>query len=179
MSSRFTSPFDDLLERNRRELDALYRDAGPSRTSRTPAIPTASEPARGSTSRIPEGAARRDGPPPSSATAASGGTSADSPAERLLNERYGNAWRFEVTSRRREKDEAIVVGTLRLPGSGGVRTQFGSARISASGAGAGSGSAGGIDFSFGGAAAERPLAAEEAAFRRAHEDALASCTALL
>ena len=46
MSSRFTSPFDDLLERNRRELDALYRDAGPSRTSRTPATPTASEPAR-------------------------------------------------------------------------------------------------------------------------------------
>ena len=103
---------------------------------------------------------------------------AASPAERLLDERYGDGWRFEITSRRREKDEAIVVGALRLPGSGGVRTQFGSARISPGG-GAGSGSAGGVAFTFGGAAGESPLAAEEAAFERAREDALARCAALL
>ena len=105
---------------------------------------------------------------------------AASPAERLLDERYGDGWRFEVTSRRREKDEAIVVGTLRLPGSGALRTQFGSARIP-SGGGSGSGSAGGVAFSFGAGAGtgESPFAAEEAAFERAREDALASCAALL
>ena len=49
----------------------------------------------------------------------------------------------------------IVVGTLRLPGTGGVRTQFGSARIS-TGGGATAGSAGGIAFSFGGESTEAP-----------------------
>ena len=169
MSSRYTSAFDELLERNRRELDALYEDRGgrgASRPGRTPPAPA------------PPGTAPVATAPESGETAPAGPIPAASPAERRLTERYGDAWRFEVTSRRRENDEIIVVGTLRLPGSGGVRTQFGSARIAASG-GSTAGSAGGVVFSFGGGAGANPLAAEEAAFERAREDALASCADLL
>ena len=172
MSSRYTSAFDDLLEKNRRELDALYQGAGPSTSSRATAAPAAPEPV--SANRPPDTTPVDPGPAAPIAPA----PPAASPAERLLNERLGDGWRFEVTSRRREKDEVIVVGTLRLPGSGGVRTQFGSARISAGG-GATAGSAGGVAFSFGGGNTESPLGAEEAAFERAREDALANCASLL
>ncbi len=155
---RPTSPFDELLESNRRELDALYRGAvGAERGAPAP------------------GSAPADAPPPS-------------PAERLLNERYGDGWRFEVTSRRREANEAVVAGTLTLPHPGGARAWFGSAPIAAgadAGA-AGEGSAAGVGFSFGGggtaaagAGTADAIAAEEAAFERAREDALAHCVALL
>ena len=176
MSSRYTSAFDDLLAKNRRDLDALYQGAGPS-SSRGTAPASDPNPASASGTRAPDPVSRGEAPPARAAPAAEP-PSAASPAERLLNERYGDGWRFEVTSRRREKDEVVVVGTLRLPGSGGVRTQFGSARIAAGG-GSTAGSAGGVAFSFGGRAGESPLAAEEAAFERAREDALASCAALL
>ena len=103
---------------------------------------------------------------------------AASPTERLLDERYGDGWRFEVTSRRRERDEVIVVGSLRLPGAGGgcgpssvPRASRGVARPRARRAG--------FAFSFGGTGGESPLGAEEAAFERAREDALANCAALL
>ena len=194
MSSRFTSAFDDLLAKNRRELDALYQGAAPSGRGRAPTASPVPGLPPAPPDRAPEPPSRAEKGPPGPAdggdrwdrgTAADGGTGAAtepppaaSPAARLLDERYGDGWRFEITSRRREKDEAIVVGALRLPGSGGVRTQFGSARISPGG-GAGSGSAGGVAFSFGGAAAGTPLAAEEAAFERAREDALARCAALV
>ena len=177
MSSRFTSAFDDLLDKNRRDLDALYEGTGASRPRRTAAAPAPAGPAPAAADRAPGPASRE--PEPSAPAAPAGAPRSDaSPAARLLDERYGDGWRFEVTSRRREKDEVIVVGTLRLPGSGGVRTQFGSARIAAGG-GSAAGSAGGVAFSFGGGGGESPLAAEEAAFERAREDALASCTALL
>ncbi len=173
MSSRYTSAFDDLLAKNRRDLDALYQSAGPSAPSRAPAAPATAPPAP-----APASSAPRDADPAAPSAPSATLPSIASPAERLLDERYGDGWRFEVTSRRREKDEVIVVGTLRLPGSGGVRTQFGSARIAAAG-GSSTGSAGGVAFSFGEGAGESPLAAEEAAFERAREDALASCAALL
>ena len=177
MSSRFTSAFDDLLDKNRRELDALYRGSGAAGPGRPAAAHTPAGPAPAAADRAPGPASRE--PEPSAPTAPAGTPRSDaSPAARLLEERYGDGWRFEVTSRRREKDEVIVVGTLRLPGSGGVRTQFGSARIAAGG-GSTTGSAGGVAFSFGGGGGESPLAAEEAAFERAREDALANCTALL
>ena len=181
MTSRHTSAFDDLLEKNRRELDALYRDTGgaglrgPGRTrdSSTTAKPAPAGPAPAS-----ETSPREPVRPVSGATTTADPSGGGSPTERLLNERHGDGWRFEITSRRREKDEVIVVGTLRLPGSGGLRTQFGSARISAADDAA-SGSTGGVAFSFGGGAGGSPAAAEEAAFERAREDALASCAALL
>ena len=172
MSSRHTSAFDDLLDRNRRELDALYERTGGRGSSRRPARTPAPPPSPGPPPAFADPAPREPVRP------ASGEGAAASPTERLLDERYGDGWRFEITSRRRENDEVIVVGTLRLPGSGGVRTQFGSARIAAGG-GATSGSTGGVAFSFGSGAGESPPAAEEAAFELAREDALASCAALL
>ena len=190
MSSRFTSAFDDLLAKNRRELDALYRGAAPSDRGRAPTASSVPAMPPGSSTRAATAPSREEEGPSGPggkggrAPGAEGGAGAAepspaaSPAERLLDERYGHGWRFEITSRRREKDEAIVVGALRLPGAGGVRTQFGSARIS-TGGGSGSGSAGGIAFSFGGVAGGDALAAEEAAFERAREDALANCAALL
>ena len=197
MSARFTSPFDELLERNRRELDALYRDAAPAAPSRSAPRPGtaggaagtdgAERPATADAPAPAAGAAAPAFPPsppspspsldPSSLSRAPSTTS----AERLLDERYGDGWRFEITSQRRAGDEAIVVGTLRLPGSGGVRTQFGAAPIAAPG-GSASGSVGGVGFSFGvggGGVREDPRAAEEAAFERARHDALANCAALL
>ncbi len=179
MSSRYTSAFDDLLAKNRRELDALYEGTGPSRGGRpsSGSPPREPAPATGAPARAPEGAPSESIRPVSAEAPAADPSPAASPTERLLNERYGDGWRFEVTSRRRERDEVIVVGSLRLPGAGGVRTQFGSARIAAGGGTAGS--AGGVAFSFGGAGGGSPLAAEEAAFERAREDALASCAALL
>ena len=180
MSSRYTSAFDDLLAKNRRELDALYEGTGPSRAGRPPSgspprEPAPTTPAQARASESTPGASSR---PVSAEAPATDPSPAASPAERLLDERYGDGWRFEVTSRRRERDEVIVVGTLRLPGAGGVRTQFGSARIAAGGGGT-AGSAGGVAFSFGGSGDEGPHAAEEAAFERAREDALANCATLL
>ena len=179
MSSRYTSAFDDLLAKNRRELDALYEGTGPSRAGRPSSGPPPREPAPTgpARARAPEGTPGESSRPVSAEAPAPDPSPAASPAERLLDERYGDGWRFAVTSRRRERDEVIVVGTLRLPGAGGVRTQFGSARIATGGGTAGS--AGGIAFSFGGTGDESPLAAEEAAFERAREDALANCAALL
>ena len=181
MSSRYTSAFDDLLAKNRRELDALYEGTGPSRAGR----PSSGSPPRGpapttspAPARAPEPGPGESVRPVSAEAPATDPPPAASPTERLLDERYGDGWRFEVTSRRRERDEVIVVGSLRLPGAGGTRTQFGSARIAAGGGGT-AGSAGGVAFSFGGAGGESPLAAEEAAFERAREDALANCAALL
>ena len=193
MSSRLASPFDELLERSRRELDTLYQDAAaamPGEPGGTGGAPPLSEPAApareadgGGHAGVPgdpvpeplERAAAPASPPPPSSSRSP--LSSATPVERLLDERYGDGWRFEITSRRREGNEAIVVGALRLPGTGGVRTQFGSAPITASGGGA-SGSIGGVAFSFReGESSDDPRAVEEAAFERARQDALANCAA--
>lgn len=193
MSSRLASPFDELLERSRRELDTLYQDAAaamPGEAGGTGGAPPLSEPAApareadgGGHAGVPgdpvpeppERAAAPASPPPPSSSRPH--LSSATPVERLLDERYGDGWRFEITSRRREGNEAIVVGALRLPGAGGVRTQFGSAPIAASGGGA-SGSIGGVAFSFReGESSDDPRAVEEAAFERARQDALANCAA--
>ena len=193
MSSRFTSAFDELLEQSRRELDALYRDAapaGPSRSAPPSEPPPSTAPAQGANpSAAPGGpfparaALPASHPPPASSASLSRRPPSAARVERLLDERYGDGWRFEVTSRRREGNEVIVVGTLRLPGAdGGLRAQFGSAPVApAAGSGGGaSGSAGGVGFSFGGGGPRGdPRAAEEAAFERARQDALASCAATI
>ena len=174
MSSRYTSAFDAILEQNRRELDSLFQ--GSSRTGWGPnASPPPTEGAKTAPSSAGSAAAVTPDPVPASPPSPSA-----TPSEQTLNERFGQDWRFEVTSRRRVGNEAIVVGTLTLPGAGGVRTQFGSASIAAPAAGV-QGSAGGVGFSLGGAAAGRAPSpgAEESAFERAREDALANCIALL
>ena len=49
MSSRYTSAFDDLLAKNRRELDALYEGTGRSRAGR----PSSGPPPRGPAATTP------------------------------------------------------------------------------------------------------------------------------
>jgi hypothetical protein len=93
-----------------------------------------------------------------------------SPVIRQLNERFGSDWRYEIASRQREGDEAIVLCKLTIKG-GTVKTQFGRARLSG---GPVSGSAGGLRFRL-----EAPAADEDDAFRRATEDALAKCLELV
>ena len=57
MSSRYTSAFDDLLAKNRRELDALYEGTGPSRAGRPSSGPPPRQPAPAAPApaRTPEG----------------------------------------------------------------------------------------------------------------------------
>ena len=62
MSTRFTSAFDDLLAKNRRELDALYQGAGPSPSrSTTPA--SGPRPASASGTRTPDPVSRDEALP--------------------------------------------------------------------------------------------------------------------
>jgi hypothetical protein len=96
----------------------------------------------------------------------------DSPVTRLLNERFGNDWRYEVTERRRDGDEAIVLCKLFLGKEGALRSQFGRAKISE---GPIAGAVGGVRFKIVSAGAEQ---GERDAFRRATEAALMYCADL-
>ena len=92
--SGFSSAFDELLERNRRELDAL------SGSSRSPAL----TPAARTTTRPPAGAsavARTE-------TISASPTASRSPAEHALDEKLGTDWRYEVLDRTREGGEMVV-----------------------------------------------------------------------
>jgi hypothetical protein len=96
----------------------------------------------------------------------------DSPVTRVLNGRFGNDWRYEITERRRDGDEAIVLCKLFLGKEGAVRSQFGRARISE---GPVAGVSGGVRFKIGSAGTEQ---AERDAFRCATEAALMNCADL-
>ncbi len=96
----------------------------------------------------------------------------DSPVTRLLNERFGNNWRYEITERRRDGDEAIVLCKLFLGKEGALRSQFGRARISE---GPVAGAVGGVRFKIGSGGAEQ---SERDAFGRATEAALMNCADL-
>ncbi len=96
----------------------------------------------------------------------------DSPVTRVLNERFGNDWRYEITEQRRDGDEAIVLCKLFLGKEGAVRSQFGRARISE---GPVAGVSGGVRFKIGSAGTEK---GERDAFRRATEAALMNCADL-
>ncbi len=97
-----------------------------------------------------------------------------SASARTLNERYGGGWRHEITERRREDDEAVVLCRLTITESGSVKAQFGRAPMgTASGVG---GTAGGVAFR---TAAPTGADSEAAAFAAAEEAALAKCVAML
>jgi len=99
---------------------------------------------------------------------------------RFLNDRYGRDWRHEIIERRREGDEVIVLCRLTIDELDMSKTQFGSARIGeASAKPVIKGSAGSIAFTIGTEQTGREKDTEEAAFRRALEDGLAKCVALL
>ena len=171
----FSSAFDELLERSRRELDALSGGSGapalsPTRQSspRTSAADSAAT-ARSVTSRAPAPA-----------------SPSRSPAERALDEKLGAGWRCEVLDRTREGGELVVRCRVSAPARGVSRTWHGSAPLSGGGGGASgmTGRAGNVRFSLGtgaasGARTHDPIGAEREAERQAIESALAACARLL
>ncbi len=150
--SDFTSPFDDMLDQSRRQFDDLYGGA-------TGATPPPRRPAAEPKSDRQE-------------------VSEDT--RRFLDDGYGDRWRYEVSERRREDDEVIVLCKL-IVGDGSVsKSQFGSAPVGGQRAGL-KGSAGGIAFALGteaeaGSGGGDP---EQAAYRQALARALANCAEML
>jgi len=177
----FSSAFDELLERSRRELDALSSGSGSatlSPTSPTSTGPSAGGSATASRSAAPGVAARATrAPAPSPSTR--------SPAERALDEKLGADWRYEVLDRTREGGEMVVRCRVTAPSRGVSRTWHGSASLSGTGRGGASGmtgTAGNVRFSLGGSAGAQtddPIRAEREAERQATESALAACARLL
>lgn len=153
-STSAASSFDEMLERNRRELDSMY--GGIAWTG------------------------AREAPPPGAASPARA-ASAERPVVRQLNQRFGDKWRYEITERRRDGDEVIVLCRLTLPERNVTKAQFGLARIGGAGAGAAvRGSAAGVSFTLGaGESVSLAGDSEDAAYERAADDALAKCAAML
>jgi hypothetical protein len=151
-----SSAFDDMLAQTRKRLDELYRGglprAGEPVTSPSPLA------GRQVTAKAPRAPANFD---------------PDSPPVRRLNERFGSDWRYEIAERKRDGDEAIVLGRLTFGRANAVRTQFGRARISGSLVAAASG---GVRFKVGGSGTEQDV---RDAFRRAAEAALRNCVDLI
>lgn len=185
--SDLSSPFDEMLNEGRKQLDGLYggsaipksgedRPRRPDAAVPPPKRPTATGRPATSYAPPPKRAALDVPPAPEF-----GG--APSEAIRFLNDRFGASWRHEITNRVREGDEAVVRCRLIIEDQGISRSQFGRARIG----GAGDvteikGSAGGVDFitRTGAPLAEASIEKlEEAAFHNATEAALAKCAALL
>ena len=153
-STSAASSFDEMLERNRRELDGMY--GGIAWTG------------------------AREAPPPGAASPARA-ASAERPVVQQLNQRFGDKWRYEITERRRDGDEVIVLCRLTLPERNVTKAQFGLARIGRAGAGAAvRGSAAGVSFTLGaGESVSLAGDSEDAAYERAADDALAKCAAML
>ena len=192
----FSSAFDEMLERSRRELDALSGGSDAptlspvprtsSRSSsrtflRTPPR-TSSEPAGSRPSAVRPSTTARDGSDRSARTA----PASRSPAERALDEKLGTDWRYEVLERTREGGDLVVRCRVTAPGRGISRTWFGSAPVSGPGRGASGmkGRAGNVSFTLGAGAGtdpgtSDPARSEREAEREAVESALAACARLL
>ena len=158
--SGFASAFDDMLERSRREMDAL---SGGSRADRP----------RRASERPPRSAPRQGGGTPSARLRTS--------AERSLDDKLGPGWRHEVVERIREGGEMIVRCRVLAPARGITRTAYGSAPLSGSTPKL-SGTAGGVSFRLGSGtspASPGAVQAERDAERRAVDSALAACARLL
>ena len=179
--SGFSSAFDELLERSRRELDALSIGSDAPALSPTPTTPRTTTRAPASSGAVSRSASSR-------ASAASP-AAARSPAERALDEKLGVGWRHEVLDRTREGDELVVRCRVTAPARGVSRTWYGSAPLPGGGRGGPSGMtgrAGSVRFTLGGGTGagtsgqrRDPLQAEREAERQAIESALAACARLL
>ena len=145
-----------MLAKSKKELDALYRGLRSGRAS-LPAASTATTPA-GAVSPAATGRAGRIDP--------------KSPAVRLLNERFGSDWRYEIAEEERAGDEAIVLCRLIIGREGAVRTQFGRAKFAHSSV---DGASGEMRFKLHSAAGGED---ERDAFHRAAEVALMNCAEL-
>ena len=174
----FSSAFDELLERSRRELDALSGGSGApalsttSRTSTAPSAASSAPVAPGASQGVTARPARVSEPPFASR----------SPAERALDDKLGPDWRYEILDRTRDGGELVVRCRVTAPTRGLSRTWHGSASLSGARRGGASGTAGNVRFTLGsGARAERhdPIRAEREAERQAIESALAACARLL
>ena len=158
--SGFASAFDDMLERSRREMDALSGGSRVERPRRTSEAP-------------PRSTARREG--------AAAPAPSRTPVERDLDEKLGPGWRHEVVERIRDGDEVVVRCRIHAPARGVTRTVYGSAALPGSGAGL-SGTAGGVSFRLGDGSAPAgtgAVGAERDAERRAVASAFAACARLL
>jgi len=156
---QLSSVFDDMLAQSKKSFDDLYRG----RLSRAgeAAVQARPFPARETSVGKPAG------------SSLSAKIASDSAAARWLNEHFGNDWRYEIATQKREGDEAIVLGKLTFGRENAVRTQFGRAKITGDAVAAASG---GLRFKLGGAGSEQD---EHEAFRRAAEAALSNCVDLI
>jgi hypothetical protein len=151
---QLSSAFDEMLAKTKTRFSELYREDAP----RTAALVA------------PAAAIGRRTPPSGVPRAPS---AAGSAAARLLNERFGEDWRYEVVEETRDGDEAIVLGRLTFGKDGAVRTQFGRAKIAGSSV---AGASSGVRFKVGGSGTAQD---EGDAFRRAAEAALMNCIDLI
>ena len=181
----FSSAFDELLERSRRELDALSGGSGAPVLSPTAGTsPSSSFTPAGAMARgVTQGALARA----QTSLPTERSTTERSPAERALDEKLGPGWRYEVLDRIREGGELVVRCRVTASARGVSRTWHGSAPLSGARGGVASGmtgTAGNVRFSLGaGASASAlghdPIPAEREAERQAIESALAACARLL
>ncbi len=157
-SRQFSAVFDELLARDRKQLDDLLGGS-------TRAAPNDKASASRSTATIRT----------SHATATN---SRVTPTGEMLNTKYGmGGWRHHIRERRVEGDEAIVLCELSVAAQNISKTQFGSAKISAVSSGV-AGQAQGVSFSLAGHSNSN-TSDETEALERASEAALAKCAALL
>ena len=197
--SGFSSAFDEMLERSRRELDALSAGSDAPALSPTPRTPPRTPPRtslRTPSRTFPEPTGGRSSAPDRNVSAgilASSPAASRSPAERALDEKLGADWRYEVLERTREGGEVIVRCRITAPSRGISRTWFGSApvagpghRASSLGRGASGmkGRAGNVSFTLGagagtGSGTSDPARSEREAEHQAVEAALAACARLL
>lgn len=148
---QLSSAFDDLLAQGKKRFDDLYNGGQPGKHCAS---------ARLFDNR--QIAARES-------SVASIEPGADSPAARLLDERFGHDWHFQIAEQTRDGDDVIVVGKLTFGKDNALQTQTGRAKISPS---AVAGTSGGVRFVVGGFVTEQQ---ERDAFRRAAEAALMNC----
>lgn len=153
-----SSAFDDMLMQNKKQFDDLYRGS------------RGGVGEHGKTATAIFGGNKINPAPRSTALAS---PEDDSPAARRLRERFGDEWRYEITERHRDGDEAIVLCKLTFGKQSAVRTQFGRAKISNTPV---AGASSGIQFRIGEESGARN---EQDAFRRAAEAALANCVDLV
>lgn len=172
--SGFSSPFDEMLERNRKEFDKLAGGARPRREpGRDNQRPSERPRARASVTAPVK-------PPPAAAPQPEIALSPES--QRSIDQRLGKGWSYEVMERRREGDEVIVRCKLTILERNLSKTQYGRARVAPANAeGTIAGSADGLAFRLetNGAPLAGAGASEDEAFQKAVENALAGCAELL
>ncbi len=167
------SPFDDLLKKSRDRFDDLFGDSGPEPypgPGKEPEFPSPAEPVA---DERPE--------PEEDWNFGSGSLN----ARQYLDDRFGGGWAHEIVERRLERNQAIVLCKLTIEDTGVSKSQFGQATIERGSlrgerqAAKLQGTANGVSFWFQPDEAGKSVTAEEDAYRRAEDEALAKCAEML